>query len=696
MGDKGTATELSASEKTLFEGLLTPDSPESKTETVDGPEPSIPVIPLDDSRGPQGFFILTVPPTSESEKASRWMKQLAKNNQIQLPDDLIDRVAKSAVYPTTIDGSTPNRLRTEHGWLLTLETRLLTPLVNVSVANDRWVADVVYAADPESTDSDLHAVPLPTSETDYASLNYNAATEELLEAANENFHRVLGINPQDVGRRLIEQPVTLVATHVGSSGAGEDAVELAAVDGNCRISSAFSKIKISPDVLPTHIRDKPELFEKCLTPALLANLTLTERRTLARRLAKDAQARLAVAPVAALAHGYLTDLRERNSAASTLNVLTIPARLIVGFIDDEPAYGMSRFASAVRDLLMQMNVEGKPLEESARHAIGAEEIVLALYDENIIDQNIRDVLLGRSDVAEPMKAIGLNHEFPDLRAAFVLQVFCGNSESFRTVLKERLDKAKIYASDRSRPAVELAIRSYTASMAPEELKKARLALETGAIWPDLVNKPWEVVDIDSDEMVDILAMLARDQREEGDGPLLRLLGVLGMIALVTTGHLLAPRGSAEQIVGSPIDRGSIATIISKFLRFDWGITLLADAIKCARSGQPLRWINTKTGQLVEADADWGGADFDANLRLLAKREGLQEAVIPGSGKERLAWTGVAEAVKTARDKVSDFGELRDHNGTTAKLPWHEVDGVQNNLTWMSRYISGLSELPPED
>ena len=49
-----------------------------------------------------------------------------------------------------------------------------------------------------------------------------------------------------------------------------------------------------------------------------------------------------------------------------------------------------------------------------------------------------------------------------------------------------------------------------------------------------------------------------------------------MFALVSTGNLLAPRGSAEMLVDNmAIDRGSIATVISKLVRHEWGITLLA-------------------------------------------------------------------------------------------------------------------------
>ena len=72
-----------------------------------------------------------------------------------------------------------------------------------------------------------------------------------------------------------------------------------------------------------------------------------------------------------------------------------------------------------------------------------------------------------------MLELGLDPALPDLRAALVLHVLCGGSEACAEILREKLDKNQIHPSDRSRPAVELALRSYTASLSPEEFKQVR-------------------------------------------------------------------------------------------------------------------------------------------------------------------------------------------------------------------------------
>lgn len=686
----------------VFEGLTTADRPEPPEKPIAGPPEAVEVVPLEESR--DSSWVLTVPNVSEATDAQKWMKKLRSQGQIQLPDDLITRIAQSAIFPAEINGQKPRRRRTEHGWLATIDARLLIPLVNVSVANDRWVADAVYQADPKFTgQGDLVAVPMPDSDDQYALLRYSAPTLDLLGAAEKNYKRILSHNRQDVGRRLIELPVTLVATSLGTSGAGEDTTELAAVDGNSRISSAFAELAVPLNALPRRVRNtyrdgSVSTAEQTIpvTPALLSNLTVRERRDIAKDLVKQAYARLEQPRKTPESNDYLRDLHDLNKAAITLNVMTVPAQIIVGFSDDEPdRYGMARFASAVRAFLMQMNVEPTSLGEPAKNAIEAEGIAEDFKGAGLIDSAEYDVLVGREGVFEGMKSLSLDPELPDLRAAFVIKTLCETSAPAMTILRERLRRRVIRASDRSRPAVELALRSYTAALSTDDFHKARTALEKGGIWPDLVNKNWEVRDIASDDDVDVLALYAAEQLE--GGPLNRLLGVLGMFALVTTGNLLAARGSAESLVNEQaIDRGPVSAIVNKVIRHQWGVTLLADAIKRARAGnQKLRWVDPQDPMvLVDAPEGWRGSDFDAHLRLAANDQKLPEAFIPGGVKEQHAWSMFASAVENAKTKLTEFIDLRKENGTSEPLSWTQVEPTVNYLQAMRDHVRNFSEPQP--
>jgi hypothetical protein len=688
------------------------DEPTAPPEVTSSAEDPVRVIPLDGSRDASGHWTLVVPPASAADRARKRLHSLREDGQLSLTDDLLEGLALSAVDPSVLETAPVSSQRVDTGWLQMFELRLFTPLANVAIANDRWVADAVYDADPKATGdsgavAQLTAVPMPRSHESFAALVYEADVATLLSAADANYRKVLEKNRQDVGRRLVEQPVTLVPTIVEAPAAVGDVGkrvlrEFASVDGNCRVSSALDRLRVLVEWLPALLRDKAPFStlergtEVPLTPSLLMNLTVAERRTLVRRIAKRASDRLAQPAKALGQRGYARDVTERNQAAVTLNVLTVPARVIVGWVDDERAqYGMSRFASAVRALLVQMNVEGTPLEESARNAISAEEIVLDLAADEMVSTDTATVLIGRQGVADAMRALGLNPEFPDLRAALVLQVLTNSDDKTRAVLRERLDKTQVHPGDRSRPAVELALRSYTASLAREDLGQARKALDSGCVWPDLVTREWHVSNVETAGDVDVLAKYAQEQRESG-GPALRLLGVLGMFALVTTGHLLAPRGSAaEQVGGREIDRTGVGSIIAKILRHEWGITLLADAVKRVRAGEPaLRWVD-EDGALVEPE-DWRPSDFDANLRLAARQRATHAAVIPGSTTERFAWTAFAEAVVTAKEKFTLYATARTENKTIDRLPWPEVEATVKTLRALTQHIGTVAEPEPLD
>jgi hypothetical protein len=705
----GTSARLSVSDGTVPSG---PDGPITAPEVTSAGEEPVRVIPLDGTRDAAGNWTLVVPPASAAEKARRRLDGLREAGRLHLPKELVEALALSAVEPSLLESAPVTRLRVGLGWLLLLDLRIFITLANVAIANDRWVADAVYDADPRTgtlgpDTARLTAVPMPRSHDAFASLVYSADVTALLSAADANYRKVLEKNRQDVGRRLIEQPVTLVPTIVEDSATAPGARgwvlhAFTAGDGNCRVSSALDRIKVLVEWLPTALQDQRPYSdlkrgdEVGLTPSLLMNLTVGERRTLVRRIAKRASDRLAQPVRAAGERGHAKDVMERNEAAATLNVLTVPARVIVGWVDDEQdRYGTSRFSSAVRALLVQMNVEGEPLEGSARNAISAEEIVLALAAEQVVDPDTAAALVGRQGVADAMRALGLNPDLPDLRAALVLKVLTASDDRTRAVLRGRLNKDQVHPGDRSRPAIELALRSYTASLARDELGQARTALDSGCVWPDLVTRDWTVRDVDTDEEVDRLADLARQQRETG-GPELRLLAVLGMFALVRTGHLLAPRGSAIELVdGRNIDRSGVGSIVAKISRHDWGITLLADAVKRARRGEAaLHWVD-ESGALTVPEG-WRPAHFDANLRLAARQSTTHPAVVTGATVERQAWTTFAASVVAAKEKFTAYSDARTENGTIDRLPWAEVEATVKTLRALAQRTGAMAEPEPID
>lgn len=677
---------------------------DTDTATDDGGEDDdlpdvIKPIPLSPSNA--GGALIEVPPKTAADPARKRVHELTDRGVIALGTDARDLLLAAAVAPDDLASAVPTRVRAGSGWLLMYETRLFTPLLTVAVSNDRWVGHASYDADPASGEHrGLRAVPLPRSHGEEAALVYESAQlGDLIAAADDNFAEVLKANPQEVGSRVIEQPVTLVPTYLrGTAGVTtEERLALSAVDGNSRLAAAQSNLRVRPDWLPVDRRealgDIPRSGDGALTLSLMANLSVEERRTLVRRLAKAAEDRLAVPEK----HSR-RDRLERNAAAKTLNSLTTPARVIVGYVDDtDHSDGLARFHTAVRALLVQMNVEARPLAPESRTAVQAEQIVGEMVSMGLIGADGANVLIGRTDVAESIARLGLSPELRDLRAAYVLYAFTRPDAELRAILRKKLGVPRIGLRERSDPAAELALRSFTGGLDDNRRKSLRAATDKGIIWQELISKNWIPFDIRTDSDVDALRDIALEELTAGGdecGAML-LLGVLGMFALLSSGYLLAAAGSAEQTIGQAIERGPVRTVISKLLSKENGIRLLAEAVKANRAGRSPRWIDESTGDPVDKP-EWTGATFSTNLRLLAKSAGSVPATIPVSAKERLMWTAVVESVIDSRDKLMELRTFRQENSIETKLGWAEVEDTLDRLRKIQKAVEVISEPEPLD
>ncbi|SPE48305.1 hypothetical protein SNS2_0390 [Streptomyces netropsis] len=464
---------------------------------------------------------------------------------------------------------------------------------------------------------------------------------------------------------------------------GKQAGEFTAVDGNSRLVSCWAQIAVRKGWLDGS-EDSDETF---LAPSDLLSLSLDVRRELVRHIIRDAYEKL---------DDPASSIATRNKAAKALNALTVPAQVIVGYEDDDASLGMKRFPAAVRSLLLSMNVGVKQFNEGARNAVRAEEIVSGLYAQGHLGdlmqdgEATRDVLVGRGQVSEAMAKLGLNPVMRDLRFAFIVHQFTKQNDEFTSVVRAKLQISRVYLKHRHGPVTELALRSYSASKAQAEIESIRLALESQCLWQSLVTHPWEVENLDSDEDIDTLYQRAETGQQQARAQ----LGVLGMIALVITGNLKAPRGSAEGIVGHRhIDRGPVGHIVEELLAEQAGRAILSDAVKRSRAGQRLRWWDAETQRLVEQPADWTGADFDAHLRL-AVREGFapHEGGTTSTKTENELLTAFQHALTSARYKLGDLVDLRHQNQTHSKVSYVEVQAQLVILDRMKEDLLAITDL----
>ncbi|AGS71826.1 hypothetical protein [Streptomyces collinus] len=646
------------------------------------------VIPVTDFRNTDGDFEHRLAPLSATTRAEEYLQ---KHDDVHLSDEGIRRLVQGAVEPQQFEGIRVERHRVETGWLMVISYRAYSPMVSLAIENDRLLAEASYAADPRATGV-RKALAMPEPHIKHAVLVHADDYEDILESVDRSAQRVLADNRQEVGERLVERPLMLVPATF-KSGTGEPDEDLTAVDGNCRLAFCYHRIPVPRGWVDDSLigAASKELVE--LRPSHLMRMSLQHRRELVRKVIKAAHKRLKEPRT-----GSPADIRSRNKAAMTLNALTIPVTVIVGYRDDNDQRGMQRFPAGVRSLLLRMNTGGKVFVEGAKNAVKAEEIINGLYDEGLLGPEAqarptRDALIGRGEVAASMEGLGFNPGLPDLRFALIMQQLTLKSPKFNALVRSKLQtEGNLVLSRRNGPIVELGLRSYSVSM---PTNSPRTALETICLWQDLVDNSWSVENIDTDTKVDKL--LARANTGETQAAL--LLGALGMISLVMSGHLLAAAGSAEADAGTTIARTGVGLIVKGLLAEEEGRQILADAIKRVRAGKAPRWWDAEKQGLVEQPSDWRGSTYNAMLRS-AVRHGWKAK---GPGKEKTAaeqeadkLTVFQEQLGTAVDRLRDLLDLREKNGTKDRLAWVEVEASFARIEDIAEDLRLISEPKPRN
>ncbi|GGX29189.1 hypothetical protein [Streptomyces chryseus] len=660
------------------------------TPEFESADDEIHVIPITDFRNADGDFEHRLPPPSAMTNAEEYLQ---KHPDVHLSDEAIRRLVQGAVEPQQLEGIRVERHRVETGWLMVISYRAYSPMVSLAIENDRLLAEASYAADPHAAGV-RKALAMPEPHPEHAVLVHTDAYKDIEESVDRSAKRVLTDNPQEVGERLVERSLMLVPATFKSE-TGEPADDLTAVDGNCRLAFCYHRI---PPVQRGWVDDSliGDASKKlvALRPSHLMRMSLERRRELVRKVIKAAYGHLNKPRT-----GSSSDIRARNKWAMALNALTIPVTVIVGYRDDNAQRGMQRFPAGVRSLLLRMNTGGKVFADGAKNAVKAEEIINGLYDEGFLGPEeqarpTRDALIGRGEVAAAMEDLGFNPEFPDLRFALVMQQLTHTSPRFNALVRSKLQtQGNLVLSRRNGPIVELGLRSYSAS---KSTNSSRTALETGCLWQDLVANSWVVENIDTDTKVDELLARA-DQRETQAKS---LLGALGMISLVMSGHLLAAAGSAEADAGTTIARTSVGQIIKGLLAQEEGRKILADTIKRVRAGKVPRWWDAENQELVEQKADWRGSTYNAMLRS-AVRHGWK-AKAPGKEKKTAAeqeadkLTVFQEQLGTAVDRLRDLLDLREKNGTTDNLAWAEVEASFAQIDDIAEDLRLISEPKPRN
>lgn len=668
---------------------------------ADAAEAQLQLIPVAATTTVNGTPTLRV---MDPRSAAKTAAEVSALRGVHLDPDSLRRLAMSCVEP---NGFHVTRHRVGTGWLSIIEARQFVTLFTLTPSNDRLGDQLIYAADPSFDAKTVNkdgrrighiAVPMPESDGTFAKLVYTASKGTLLEATDRNCQAVRKSNPQhDIGPDIIHRSLTTVFTTLRYT-EGSNEQEQVSVDGNSRLASAYAQIKIDPSWLPQRLRKQYEDERPTLLPSMLMDCDLNERRDLTRKIIKVNEDRLALP-----ARTSLKDMRERNAAVCALNALTAPVQVIVGYEDDDPeTYGMQRFASAVRSLLVRMNVGVKTFDTGAQNAVIAEEIVLAAQQSGHFDDDEVELLIGREGISAIMEEYGLDPNLRDLRAMMVIALCAQNSTKLNKAMREKFGKRKVMLSHRSAVASELILRSYGAVMSVYDVERSRTALNSGCVWQSLVDQPWQPAQVNDDRTVDAVLELAlkelapagKKEVVTGEpGRYARLLGVLGMVALVIGGGLTSPKGSSEKEVGDLIDRSSVASIVDKLTSFPWGLRLLAENIKRNRAGVPLLGVQVPDGTTnVETydDSTVSVTARDARLRHAVRIAVQGSAEKTSASAEENAFNELCRRIVLADEAFRNYRAIRSQDPSPTLLPFDQTDGPIKQLEAMAKALNRMT------
>jgi hypothetical protein len=479
----------------------------------------------------------------------------------------------SVVDPRSVQAAQIRRQRVRGNRVLhLLRTTVWTPLLLVDATNGRFVVGQTYLSDPRvgEVGSAHLALPAPESPPALPSLIYRGSRVAVAGALDSNAAYVLQHNNwvEDISANGILMP--LLAGHVEfrfNDGTPRQAVGV--VDGTSRTASAHRILGLTES-------------------EILAMEPAAQRRWLNKQmgsLGTEAE-RLAEAPG--------VDLSGLVHAEQKLNALTAEADLIVGWGWDEKAtpqqrMGKASYVSTLNLALGAQNIEPKAFSAEAQKTLLAERAVNTLADYALLSPDELVFSLGREDLTEVTKRLGLSvHR--DERCAWLIRLMTTPKKEERKVINEVLGAKSFSAKGRSPYVFELALRSFSGQDG-QLLDRARNAA-VHALWAN-VGHDWEVVPRPEDADLDKLEREALAEVEGGgSGPRCYEVAARAVVPLLALGGLGVDRGSAAY-------RGHASVVVDKMITNAWGIKQLMATIRASRQPNPQFPRVDEGGQTVD-------------------------------------------------------------------------------------------------
>ncbi|MFJ8107049.1 hypothetical protein [Streptomyces sp. NPDC096132] len=544
--------------------------------------------------------------------------------------DTAAQLLTAVVDPRAVRANQIRSQRVRGGRILhLLRASVWTPLLLVDATNGRFVVDQAYLSDPQVIPGTTLKVALaaPDSSGTVPSLIYRGTRQAVATALDENADYVRQANSWEADIRINGILMPLLAGHVEyrfTDAPSRPAVGV--VDGTSRTASAHRILGLAESDI---VAATPE----------------SQRKWLTRRL-KDLTDTVGV-----LASGTEPDEEGLLTAEGVVNALTAEADLIVGWGWDEqttgrPSHVEPTYASTLNLALGAQNIEPKSFSAEAQSTLLAERSVNTLADYGLISHTELVYALGREDLTEVARKLGYSRH-RDERCAWLIRLMTTPEPKLRKVLNEALNTKAFSAKNRSRPTIELALRSFSGHD-HQYLDRARNAA-VHALWTDVGTTPWSVHSRPDNEALDELEDEALAEVHDGQpGSRCQEVAARGIVPLLALGGLGVDRGSAQF-------RGQPAVVIARMMKNEWGIRQLMATVRASREDRPFPRLDPDGRQLPD-DVQRNTPSYNNNwLREQVLSEEVTTPVTEAEEPEKVLF----QSLQTAWDALERYRELKD-------------------------------------
>jgi hypothetical protein len=525
-----------------------------------------------------------------------------------------------------------NQIRTQRvrgGRILhLLRATVWTPLLLVDATNGRFVVGQAYLSDPQVIAGTTLKVALaaPDSSGTVPSLIYRGTRQAVATALDENADYVRQANSWEADIRINGILMPLLAGHVEyrfTDAPSRPAVGV--VDGTSRTASAHRILGLAESDI---VAATPESQRKWLTQLL-------------KKLTTDVEALASDPP----------DQEGLLIAEGKVNALTAEADLIVGWGWDEQTGGRPSdveptYASTLNLALGAQNIEPKSFSAEAQGTLLAERSVNTLADHGLINHTELVYALGREDLTRFAEELGYSRH-RDERCAWLIRLMTTAEPRRRRVLNETLNTKAFSAKNRSRPAIELALRSFSGQDS-QYLDRARNAA-VHALWTSVGAPDWTVPARPDDAALGELEDAALAEVRGGQpGVHCQEVAARGIVPLLALGGLGVDRGSAQY-------RGQPAVVIGRMMKNEWGIRQLMATVRASREGRPFPRLGAD-GRPLPDEAQRNTPSY--NNDWLREQVLSAEVTTPVTEAEEPE-KALFRSLRTAWDSLERYRELKD-------------------------------------